>query len=301
MFDDCDDRTASLMTPTRLAQIQARPGPAPTSAAWLDQLADSAGSGHVRRLQDLRHQLAALLGAGDVQGILGSCQAWQEALAQLEVSLAQPRGWLARLTGGGREDQARFAEQLGRALQSGEAFAAALRTLQKDQQAQRTAVERTLHDCEGELRAIEKIIGQAARWLQDMRREGDADPAEPARPHEQEARCDLLVARLELLRSASAAAQQLLQHGRSACGARQALAARWQQVLDDERTAWRQQAAALAGAEETRTAIETARRAQTQLQAALLAAAGDARHVRAQDQALHGELAALQASLQAAA
>ena len=45
------DRTASLMTPAKLAE--SRPKVAASPAAWLDQMAADAGHQHVRRLAEL--------------------------------------------------------------------------------------------------------------------------------------------------------------------------------------------------------------------------------------------------------
>jgi len=310
MFDDSHDRTASLMTPARLAQLKVRPRPAPSATAWLDQLAADAGSGHVRRLLDLRHQLAALLHAGEVRAIVAGCDALGQALAQVDFSLVQPRGWLARVTGGGKEPATRFAAQQAAVLRDGQAWAAEVHTLQKEQPARRTAVEHTLVECEVELRAIEKILDQGARWLQDMRAQLKARGAETGEAAQQkagedEARCELLVARLKLLRAASAAWQPVLQHGRAACNARATLAARCIQLLAEEWPAWRQRAEDLAedasahgnaGAD-----ADLARQALARLQAALQSAGEQARDAQARDQALADEVVALQGSLQAAA
>jgi chromosome segregation ATPase len=310
MFDDSHDRTASLMTPARLAQMKARPRPAPSPAAWLDQLATGAGAGHVRRLLDLRHQLSALLHAGEVHTIAGACQALHEALDEVDFSLVQPRGWIARLAGGGKEATARFAAQQARVVQAGDALVGEVRTLQKEQDVQRTAVERTLLDCEVELRAMEKILEQGTRWLQDMRsqletRPPEADEAAQRQLRDDTARCDLLVTRLQLLRTAATAAQQLLQHGRAACSARTALAARCRHSLDEEWPAWRRQAASLADEAAARgcsgEGVEAARAALAALRTALQAAGAQARAVQVQDRALADEVAGLQAPLQAAA
>ena len=310
MFDDSDDRTASLMTPARLAQLKVRTKPAASPAAWLDQMAADAGSVHVRRLLDLRHQLAALLHAGEVRAIVGGCESLHEVLAQVDFSLVQPRGWLARMTGGGKEADARFAGQHARALQAGATLAREVQTLQHELHAQCTAVERTLLDLDGELRAIEKILDQGARWLQDMRNqlkarrpaEGEAVPAQGA---DDAARCELLVARLKLLRAAASATQHVLQHGRTACDARAALAAHCAQVLGAQWLAWRGPAGSVAeevaAHEPTGDAVELARKALPPLQAALHAAGEEARAVQAQDQALTDEVVALQGLLQAAA
>jgi chromosome segregation ATPase len=309
MFDDSPDRTASLMTPTRLAQMKARPRPDASPAAWLDLLAAGAGGGHVRRLLDLRHQLSALLHAGEVRTIVGGCQALHEALEQVDFSLVQPRGWLARMTGGRKEAAARFAAQQRRVVQAGDALANEVRTLQKEQEVQRTAVERTLLDCEVELRAIEKILEQGTRWLQDMRtqieaRQPGTDEAAQRQVRDDTARCELLVTRLHSLRNAASATQQVLQHGRGACSARTALAARCRHSLDEEWPAWRRQAASLADEAAAHGCaaqdVEAARATLEALRSALQEAGAQARAVQAQDRTLGEEVAALQVPLLAA-
>ncbi len=310
MFDDSDDRTASLMTPARLAQLKVRPRPAPSPAAWLDQLAAGAGSSQVRRLLDLRPQLAALLRGGDVRSIVAGCQALQEALGQVDLALVQPRGWIARVIGGGKDAAARFAAQHERVVQAGDALAAEMRALHKEQQAQGPAAERTLLECEGELRAIDKIMDQGTRWLQDMRRqlkarEGEEGEAVQQLLHEDASRCELLVTRLQLLRAASSATQLLLQRGRTACSARSALTARWRELLDQQWPAWRRQAASLADEAAAQGAdgavVDAARETLASLQAALRSADQEARVMQTQDRVLSDEIAALQGPLQAVA
>ena len=54
MSADEQDRTASLMTPAKLAQF--KPKPAASPAAWLDQMAADAGAINMLRLSELRRQ-----------------------------------------------------------------------------------------------------------------------------------------------------------------------------------------------------------------------------------------------------
>ena len=311
MSDSEDDRTASLMTPAKLAQLKVRPQ-APTSpAAWLDQLAADAGSGHVRRLVDLRTQLESQVRDPGFEGVRAAAEALGAALARLDFALVQPRGWLARATGRGKEAASTFQSQFERIGRAGEDFADEVRMLQKKQQAQAAATERTLLEFQAELRAIEKIMDQGARWLQDMRNQLKAreaaggDAAVQAQLREDEARCELLVARLKQLRNASTAAQQGSERCKAAGRSQASAIESVQQALDGEWKTWRATVGAVAaevasGGAATR-GLESARSVHDALQATLDQAGKDCGGVTAQERALAQELSALQASLQAAA
>jgi len=309
MSDD-DDRTASLMTPARLAQLKVRPRPAASPAAWLDQLATDAGSGHVRRLMDLRRQLLALLQNLPGAAAGSAATGLAAALREVDCALLQPRGWIARATGKGREAASTFQGQCDRCARLGEQLAAELRSLHRQQQAQAGALERTALECEVELKAIEKIMEQGARWLQDMRNQLKArqaaggDAATLQKIQEDTHRCELLVARLKQLRAANGAAQPALEHCRALPAREAALAASLQQALeggwkDASRRLERlcEQAAAGAAAE----GGEALRQALAALADALQQAASDAQALQSHAQAATAELTALQEPLQAAA
>jgi hypothetical protein len=309
MSDD-DDRTASLMTPAKLAQLKVRPQPLASPAAWLDQLAADAGSGHIRRLLDLRRQLLALL--EDPQhatpGNTGTQLAG--ALGALDFSLLQPRGWLARATGKGKEAAATVRAQCAACMRAGEALQGELRNLQRRQQAQGGALVRTVAECETEVRAIEKIMDQGARWLQDMRGQLKAreaaggDAATLGKIQEDTHRCELLVTRLKQLRAADAASVQAIEHCRALGTRSAALAASLQQALEGP---WKEAARHLDAlseqAEEGPAAegVQACRGAVALAVEALQRTGADAQALQSQEQALAGELAALQDPLQAAA
>lgn len=307
MADD-SDRTASLMTPARLAQLKVRPQPAASPGAWLDQLAADAGSGHARRLVDLRRQLEAQARERGYAGVQGALQALEAALAQLDFDLLQPKGWLARATGKGKEQGAGFVAQYERAVRAGEDLKDEVRELQRGQQAQNTAAERTLAEFDGEIRAIEKIIDQGARWLQDMRnqlKEREAQGGDAAAMQEDEARCEVLVARLKQLRAASSAAQQAAERSRAAAARRAALLATLQQALEGDWQSWHDELGPVAAAAGSTGAaaggVEDARSATQALHAGLRQPAQDCLQLQAQEQALAAELAGLHEPLQAAA
>jgi hypothetical protein len=311
MSDDLDDRTASLMTPAKLAQLKVRPKPAASPAAWLDQLAADAGSGHIRRLVDLRSQLEAQVRGRDYGGVAGAVQALGRGLEQVDFSLVEPRGWLARAVGKGKEAGAGFAAQVDRAARSGEDLQDEARDLQRKQLAQGTAVDRTVLEIDVEVRAIEKIMDQGARWLQDMRNQLKArqaqagDAAAQQQVAEDTARCELLVVRLKQLRAASTAAHEAVERGKALAPRRVSLQDGLQRLLDGPWKAWQQSAAPVAEAARSGGSrpegVERARAALQQLQAALASAAQDCAALQSQEQALGAELAALQAPLQAAA
>jgi hypothetical protein len=309
MSDSEDDRTASLMTPARLAQLKVRPKASTSPAAWLDQLAADAGSGHVRRLADLRSQLEAQVHERSYDGVRAAAEALGLALARLDFAQVQPKGWLARATGKGKEAVAGFATQFERIGRAGEDLADEVRTLAKKHQSQAPLTERTLTEFEVEVRAIEKIMEQGARWLQDMRSQLKAremaggEEAVLAQLREDSARCELLVARLKQLRSASAATQQAAERCKAAGRSRASVLESVQQALNGEWKTWRDTVGAVAeeaSAGGAATRIDPARAVHDALQAALEQAGKDCSSMAAQERALAQELAALQAPLQAA-
>jgi chromosome segregation ATPase len=312
MSDHSDDRTASLMTPAKLAQLQVKSNTAASPAAWLDQLASDAGSGHVRRLIDLARQLESQMREGSSsEGVREALKALRETLEKLDFSLLQPKGWLARATGKGKEEAAGFVAQVERIARAGEDFADEVRALQKKHQAQATASDRTIFDCDAEVRALDKIMEQGARWLQDMRsqlksREAEGgDAAAQQQLREDTARCELLVVRIKQLRAATSATQQAVERSKAMAKSRRSLTDSLQQALDGEWQAWQKKggplAEAVAASGSASKGVEAARHALGQLQEVLKQARKDCRTLEGQEQALGEELAALHAPLQAAA
>lgn len=311
MSDD-SDRTASLMTPAKLAQLKARPRPAASPAAWLDQLAADAGSGHARRLVELRAQLEAQARERDQQPLQEALDALAKALERLDFELLQPKGWLARATGRGKEEAAGFATQVERIQRAGDDLRDEARGLQRRHAAQAAAAERSLVEFEVEVRAIEKIMDQGARWLQDMRNQlkareaqGSADPAVQQHMREDSARCELLVGRLKLLRAASGAAQQVAERCKAAVARRARLPGQLQQALEGEWKAWQQKLPALTEAARNGGAaargVDDARAVHQALQRCIGDLARDCAQLAVQERALADELAGLRQALQDAA
>lgn len=310
MSDSDEDRTASLMTPAKLAQLKARPQPAASPAAWLDQLAADAGSGHVRRLVDLGQQLHNQVRERRYGGLTAAVDELAGALGALDFSLVQPRGWLARATGKAKDAVAGYLAQHERILRKCEDLADEVRDLQKKQQAHDTATERTLMEAEVEVKAIEKIMDQGARWLQDMRgqlkaREAQGgDAAVQQQIADDTRRCELLVNRLKQLRTASSATTAAVERCRAMARSRASVVASLQQLVDGEVKACQgrlvkvaEEVQASGSAEDT----SKARKAQEGLQGTLEQAGRDCRGLDSQERLLGEELEALQAPLQAAA
>ncbi|HYE40460.1 MAG TPA: hypothetical protein VEB23_11035 [Ramlibacter sp.] len=310
MSDLEEDRTASLMTPAKLAQMQVRPRPAASPAAWLDALAADAGSGHVRRLLDLRGQLEAQMRERDDAPVAEALAGLRETLRKLDFAPVEQRGWIARLTGG-KAAAAAFVAQVDRIAQAGEDLADEVRALQKRHQAGGAAADRTVLEIGVELRAIEKIMDQGARWLQDMRGQlktrqaQGGDAAVQQQIDEDTQRCELLVVRLKQLRAVSAATQQVLERCKALSPQRAAFLQGLQALEDGPWKAWQRRSAPVADEAKSRGAasegVERARAAQQELHAALEQSASDCAGLRQQEQDLAGELAALDAPLKAAA
>lgn len=311
MSETDDDRTASLMTPAKLAQLKVRPQAAASPAAWLDQMAADAGSGHVRRLLELRQQLETVVraGEGELRPLAAGCQGLHDALERLDFGQLQSRGWLARATGKGKQAAATFAQQVERVQRAAEDLQDDVKVLLRKQTAQ-AASDRMLLEIGAEVRALEKIMEQGTRWLQDMRSQlkvrtaagGDAAAQEQVR--QDNARCELLVERLKVLRTVVSATQRAMERARAALAGRGAALGSVQQLLESEWTSVRQKVDALAEAAGSGPAsedVDSAGRARKGLQRLLQQAGQDCGAAQAGEQAAADELAALHGPLQAAA
>src|SRR6476661_5535464 len=196
-MDSPHDRTASLMTPAKLAQATAARAPV-SPAAWLDKMASDAGHMHIARLAELQSELEAQARARADTPLADALRHLVEALPTLDFTLLQPRGWWARTTGKARSAGAEFAGQFEAADAAAARVVAEVQALHARQPAQAGATDRTLLEFEVEYRAIDKIIDQGARWLQDMRNQIKAreaqggDEAAQRQIQEDSQRCELL-------------------------------------------------------------------------------------------------------------
>jgi hypothetical protein len=236
------DQTASLMSPARLAQMSPK-APA-TSAAWLNQMAADAGHLHVKRIGELGELLQEQATSAELSSLATRLEQFSATLGTLDFSLLAPRGWWARTIGKGSGGGAEFAarcDQLDAAALSLIGHGAALR---KQHQAAAAVTDRALVELDVEYHALEKIIEQGARWLQDMRNQLKARQAAATDLQSQQAiiedanRCDILVARLKLLRSLCNAAVQVQSQLRENTASRLALTQTLQQSLAAEVKAW---------------------------------------------------------------
>jgi hypothetical protein len=303
------DRTASLMTPAKLAQV--KPKAAVSPAAWLDRMAADAGHQHVRRLGELRTELQAQAGKRDFTPLAGAIARIAEALPTLDFGLLQHKsGFFARLAGKNKSAVAGFASQFDKIEEAAQGVAEQAKSLQASQGEQASRNDVTLLEFEVEFRAIEKIIDGASRWLQDMRnqlrtRESQAgDEAVRQQIREDSRRCELLVARLKGLRALSSAAQQLHQQAQSTAARRASVVqAMHSQVARDIRE-WRTRIEPLASAaregELPALSLEGAMDCHRDLQLCIKQAAADCARLQAHETSLAESLDALGAHVQAA-
>ncbi len=250
------DRTASLMTPAKLAQVSAARAPV-SPAAYLDQMAADVGHQHVKRLGELRVQLQEQAGASQAATIQPALARFAGELPALDFGLLETRGFWAGVTGKSRHAGAEFAAQFDQLVQAAKTLAAALAAVQKEQQPHAAASDRALVEFEVEYKALDGVIDQGARWLQDMRnqlkeRQSQAqaagDAAAQAKVREDAARCEILVARLKALRSGAAASQQVHQQVRATAQRRAALMQSIQKFVSGDVKTWHSSVSKLAGA-----------------------------------------------------
>jgi hypothetical protein len=302
------DRTASLMTPAKLAQVKPQ---APVSpAAWLDQMAADAGHVHVRRLTELCQELLGQDRLRDVAPVSAKLAALAEALPGLDFGLLQARGWWARATGRSKSSGAQFAAQFERIEEVSRSLAAQVQALQKKQQDRATVGELTLVEIEVEVRAIEKIIDQGARWLQDMRNQlkareaGALDAVSQQAIQDDTLRCEILVARLKVLRAVSSAAQLAHQHAQAAATRRAAVLQLLQQAVATNLKSWQARVSALAGVAGDNDApalsLEGPMESHRELQLCIKQATADCGQLQSQERALAESLAALDTQVRAA-
>ena len=246
------DRTASLMSPARLAQI--KPSAAATPAAWLNQMAADAGHQHVKRIGELGEVLQEQATSPELAAIAAQLERLSAALPGLDFSLLESRGWWARTSGKSRSNSAEFSAQYQQIDEAASSLAVLTGALRQEQQADAALAERALVELEVEYRGVEKIIDQGARWLQDMRTQLKLRQAAAVEVQAQQevledaGRCDILVARLKLLRSLCNAAAQVHELARVTAERRTGLTQTLQQSLASDVKDWQGRLCALAAA-----------------------------------------------------
>lgn len=300
------DRTASLMTPAKLAQVKPR---APISpAAWLDQMASDAGHAHVRRIADLQEDLRSHAQGQDFSSVAGELGRLGQALPLLDFGLLRPRGWWARATGKGRTAGSEFVAQFERIEEAVQALAAQNQLLRK-KQLQMAGADRALLELDVESRALDQIIDQGTRWLQDMRNQlkareaADVDGAARPQIEADTARCELLVARLKVLRAVASAAQQARQHAQDTAARRAGLIKMLQHALDSDVKGWRADVSAVAAGvqgDSPAQSLEDPMASHRDLQLCIKQAVADCAQLQLQEKALAEQLGALASHLHAA-
>jgi hypothetical protein len=308
-----EDRTASLMTPAKLAQVASKPKAPVSPAAWLDRMATDAGHQHVRRLGELRADLQAQAGKRDFTPLAASIARVAEALPSLDFGLLQQKkaGLFARLAGKANNGVAEFASQYDPIDSAADALVEQGKALQGKQGEQSSRTDLALLEFEVEYRAIDKIIDQGARWLQDMRTQlkareaAAADDAARQQLRDDAQRCELLVARLKALRALSSAAQQAHQQAQETASRRAAVVQAMQTTVAKHIKDWRVRIAPLANAardgEPPAFNLEGPMDCHRDLQLCLKQAAADCGQVQAHEKALAEALEVLGSHLQSTA
>jgi chromosome segregation ATPase len=243
------------MTPAKLAQVASGARAPVSPAAYLDQMAADVGHAHVKRLLELRTVLEAQARQSEEATFEPALRRLQGLLPALDFSLLQSRGLWASVTGKNRNAGAEFAAQVERIDEGIKAVAAAASTAQKEQQAPAQAIDRALVEFEVEYAALDKVIDQGARWLQDMRKQLQARQAEAngdeqvlAQVRADAARCETLVGRLKQLRAGAAESQQAHKAVKAAAERRASLLAATTKALTGDGKQWRSRLGTLAGA-----------------------------------------------------
>jgi len=300
------DRTASLMTPAKLAQVKPK-GPV-SPAAWLNQMAADAGHQHVRRLAELRGELEADSRRG-LGGVTAALARLAEVLPRLDFGLLQSRGWWARTTGKARTAGAEFARCFEEIDEAANGLLVQVQVLQKAESEQ-IGADRRWMEFEVEYHAIEKIIDQGARWLQDMRNQlktrqaGASDAQTLQAVKDDAARCEILVERLKKLRAVTSAAQAAQQQAQEAVKRRAALGQQFQQAANGQVKTWRTRLGTIAANATDDSApslsLEEPMESHRELQLWLKRAAADCAQLQGHEEAAARGLAALATPLEAA-
>ena len=295
------DRTASLMSPARLAQMNPRT-PA-TPAAWLNQMAADAGHQHVKRIGELGELLQERATSTELSSLATRLEQFAATLPTLDFSLLEARGWWARTTGKGSGGGAEFADRFDQIDGAAQSLIGHGATLRKEHQADSAVTDRALVELDVEYHAMEKIIEQGARWLQDMRnqlkvRQTAATDLQSQRAVIEDAnRCDILVTRLKLLRSLCNAAVQVQGQVRENEARRLALTQTLQQSLASELKTWQGKLSAVAsvarGGKSPAHGLHGPMETHQQLQSSVAKAASACDELVQQEQALAQSLMAL--------
>lgn len=300
------DRTASLMTPAKLAQASRSKAPVAPSV-WLDRMAADAGHLHAQRLAELAQVLQTHAGARQHGTVLANMEQLLEAMPQLQFEQLRSRGWWARTTGKGKSAGTQFAAVFEPLDLAATGLSAKVEALGKGAQPEAAATDRALVEFDVEYRALEKVVDQGARWLQDMqsqlkaRQAAGADATAHQQIRDDAARCEILVARLKMLRDATGHAQQSHRQALAVAARRQAVLGQVQACKLKE---WRASLSALsimvADGSARPSQLDASEAAQVSLQASLAEAVAGLRQLMDEERTLAAGLDQLQRGLRTA-
>lgn len=297
-----NDRTASLMSPATLARMKARSPASPGD--WLNRMAADVGRAQVESLGIVGRALQTQAAGRDIDAAVSALQALTQAQGQLDFGLLQSRGWWARTTGKARSAGGEFAAQVEQIAAAMKAVGAHARTAQGP--AAGDAADHTLVDMEVENGALEKIVEQGAKWLQDMRGQlqqrhaaAAADPAAQQQVRDDVARCEILVVRLKALRALGALARQVLQQVREVQATRLAVSRQLGETLPAGFKTWNARllslaSAAAGGSDGPALGVEAPMEIHQQIAAQVAQATTVCASLREQEQSLAASLQSLE-------
>jgi DNA repair exonuclease SbcCD ATPase subunit len=299
------------MTPAKLAQVAGEATAPATPAVFLDRMAADIGHQHTERLAQLRGQLDAqsqgrLEQAGEIRAAL---QRMLDVLQRIDFAPLQERNWWADLTGKGRTTGSAFAATFDQVDEVAQELASAVAAQQKQQALGAAAQDRTIVEFDVEYQALDKVIHQGTRWLQDLRNQIKVRQAQPNGAQQEirddEARCELLVERLKLLRTAAAASQQAYDEIAATAARRSDLAQAMGRLSTVHLQAWRSSLSALAsaavGGKAPTPMLDEATKVQGKLRKKLEALLADAAQLATHESTLVVQLAAMGEQLAAVA
>jgi hypothetical protein len=300
------DRTASLMSPAKLAEF--KPKAAASPAAWLNQMAADAAHQHVKRLGELRKELKLHAKERDYSGITTDLAQLAKVLPTLDFGLVQTKGLWARVSGKSKSAAAEFSSQFDSLQKAAAAVSAQAKSLQQSQKGQAAGTDMALLEFEVEYRAIEKVLDQGARWLQDMRNQlktrqaEGGDAAAKQQIVDDEKRCEILVARLKVLRGVSSAAQAAHQQVQAAAARRAGFPQKFLQSFAAKVKDWTDKVESLAAsaAEGEASGLDAAMESHRELQLFVKELTADCAQLQVQETSLAQSLSALKAQVETA-
>jgi hypothetical protein len=300
------DRTASLMSPAKLAEF--KPKAAASPAAWLNQMAADAAHQHVKRLGELRKELKLHAKERDYSVITTDLAQLAKVLPTLDFGLVQTKGLWARVSGKSKSAAAEFSSQFESLQKAAAAVSAQAKALQQSQKDQAAGTDMALLEFEVEYRAIEKVLDQGARWLQDMRNQlktrqaEGGDAAAKQQIVDDEKRCEILVARLKVLRGVSSAAQAAHQQVQAAAARRAGFPQKFLQSFAAKVKDWTDKVESLAAsaAEGEASGLDAAMESHRELQLFVKELTADCAQLQVQETSLAQSLSALKAQVETA-